>query len=414
MDTNNIIKDQGANWEYLPDTDTLLMYFGRKDLLELSKCCKRYRNHLESRVLESLNLDAWVYDNMEIYDELREDYKIVKVLEFLKNDLGSKLKFVKKFGLNCEVDRSFAEVFVKLLPNIKTLSLYGFTEYGCCLGEGLISILEGIENLENVNLYDINDTIDHYSIKNKIFSRSLKSLYINYYFGSSSYDGELLIYNTIDTSYTNLYSLTIVSNRMLQNLSSGISGLQEVDIIIFEGLNESNFAKFLKSNTQLRKLSIRFEHYNEEIVKTVLTSKYLEYLCIYFGDSEGIQVNNLPSNYSIKYLKIFYGVPTPLTLQLLNACKILETLDLKSYNSLQHLDWSKIERKVNILKLGNDSFTLSALGTLEDINYLRLFSIIHFEPNAYTNDCVNKDIISKLNNYKLITIISQSCKLKLI
>jgi hypothetical protein len=201
---------------------------------------------------------------------------------------------------------------------------------------------------------------------------------------------------------------------MLQNLTSEISNLHEVDIVIFEDFNEWNFAKFLNSNPQVRKMSIRFERYNENVVKFVLSSEYLEYLYIYFGDSERTHANNLPSNYSIKYLRIFYGVPTPLTLQFINTCKNLEILDLKSYNSLQHLDWLKLNQRINILKLSNDFFTLSALGALEDINDLRLFKIIHFVPSAYTKDYVNKDIISKLSNYKLITIISKSCKLKLI
>jgi hypothetical protein len=62
--------NRGYRWEYLPDTNTLLKYLNRKDLMELSKCCKRYRKQLEHRVLEKSALETSIRNKRELYYEL--------------------------------------------------------------------------------------------------------------------------------------------------------------------------------------------------------------------------------------------------------------------------------------------------------------------------------------------------------
>ncbi|KXN67110.1 hypothetical protein CONCODRAFT_10879, partial [Conidiobolus coronatus NRRL 28638] len=294
---NNLHKEnQTASWEYIPDTDTLLRYLDRESLVELSKCCKRYRNQLEHRVLEKLHLDTWCINNSKIYAYLTESCKLEKVLEFLKIDLGSKLKFVKIFKLDCEVDCCFAEKFINLLPNVKTLELFGVDEYDCCLGKGLATILKSMDHLEHVKLYSIDDTICNYTNNKRIFPISLKSLdiYREFYFKDD--DDKTLIYESIDASYINLYYLTIASNRMLKNLTCGMPNLQEIDIQDIEGLDMSILVEFLIANPQIRKLNTSFENYSEEVLKAILSSKCLEYWYISDGNWEEIEINNLPSN----------------------------------------------------------------------------------------------------------------------
>jgi hypothetical protein len=63
-------------------------------LIELSKCCKRYRSQLERRVLEKLDLEIWFREKQVKYHQKYWEFK--KVLEFLKADIGIKLKFVKE------------------------------------------------------------------------------------------------------------------------------------------------------------------------------------------------------------------------------------------------------------------------------------------------------------------------------
>ncbi|KXN67111.1 hypothetical protein CONCODRAFT_10880, partial [Conidiobolus coronatus NRRL 28638] len=63
MDINQVDKDKAVSWRYLPDTATLLQYLNRIDLIELSKCCKRYRSQLETQVLEKLDIYNWCENN---------------------------------------------------------------------------------------------------------------------------------------------------------------------------------------------------------------------------------------------------------------------------------------------------------------------------------------------------------------
>ncbi|KXN67107.1 hypothetical protein CONCODRAFT_10876 [Conidiobolus coronatus NRRL 28638] len=138
---------------------------------------------------------------------------------------------------------------------------------------------------------------------------------------------------------------------MLKNLACGMPNLQEVKIDQIEYLDASKLVAFLKANPQIRKLkTVGLEYFNEEVFKTILSSKCIvDWNIINYSDEE-IEASNLPSNYSIKYLEINYDVPAPLTLKIINSCKNLKTLNLKKYMNKEHLHWSKIERRVNILK----------------------------------------------------------------
>ncbi|KXN69924.1 hypothetical protein CONCODRAFT_7625, partial [Conidiobolus coronatus NRRL 28638] len=330
MDIKQNNESQAVSWEYIPDTDTLLHYLDRKSLIELSKCCKRYRNKLECRVLENLSLETWERNNWEICEELIESENIKKVLEFLETDLGIKLKFVKRFTLYCEVNCGFADIFVKLLPNIKTLNLIdGLSYKHIFLGEGLATILKSMKCLEHVYLANI-DKIEYKEIKNQYFPKSIKSLKITYYSPPIYNEDELAIHNTIDSSYINLFSLTISSNRMLKNLACGMQNLHEVEIEEIEHLDAPKLVTFLKANPQIRKLkTVCLNYFNDEIFKTILSSKSIVHWNIKNYNDEEIEASNLPSNYSIKYLEISPSVPDLLALQFIYSCKGLDTLDYR-------------------------------------------------------------------------------------
>ncbi|KXN65709.1 hypothetical protein CONCODRAFT_12625, partial [Conidiobolus coronatus NRRL 28638] len=84
MDTKQIKENQAITWEYIAGPDTLLEYLGRKELIELSKCCKRYRNQLMSRVFENLSLETWERNNKEFYYELKKSRRFEGALDSLK------------------------------------------------------------------------------------------------------------------------------------------------------------------------------------------------------------------------------------------------------------------------------------------------------------------------------------------
>ncbi|KXN67121.1 hypothetical protein CONCODRAFT_10891 [Conidiobolus coronatus NRRL 28638] len=198
---------------------------------------------------------------------------------------------------------------------------------------------------------------------------------------------------------------------MFQNLSSGMPNLKEVKIKEGFTMDQSKLVAFLIANRQIKKLCTDQLRYNDEILNTVLSSKHLEYWDIYDWNWRDVEVNTLQSNYSIKYLIIDSAMPAPLTLQLINACKILETLELEINQETKDLDWSKLKQKINNLNLTYSRYTTNII---REINALRIFNSIHIQPNIYTRDHVNKYINFKLNNYMLVPSLSKACTLKLI
>jgi hypothetical protein len=402
-----------VSWEHLPGAATIFQYLGRADLIELSICCKRYRNQLERNILETLDISTWIINNKEIYKELRDSKNYIVILEYLKTDLGSKLKYAEKFALNCYFDCQFVEIFVNLLPNIKTLRLYDIYNQDYSQSshweKSLVALLKSMYFLEHVILEDYWEwTINNCDIK-QIFSKSLKSLiiYSDYYY-EDDYDS-LRIFDTIDISYANLCSLSIVSNKMLQNLSSGISSLQEVWIEDIFNLNSCKFVKFLKANPQLSKITTNLNEYSEEILINILSLKYLEYWNIINGNWEELEINGLPLNYSIKYLSISsYEMPASLSLKFINSCKVLETLE--PGHSFNKVDLSKLEHRINKLKISCSYFIDNSI----EIDVSRLFNQICFKRYCSIEELFDKYKIDKFVNYKLVPSISNSCTLKLI
>ncbi|KXN66742.1 hypothetical protein CONCODRAFT_11352 [Conidiobolus coronatus NRRL 28638] len=161
---------------------------------------------------------------------------------------------------------------------------------------------------------------------------------------------------------------------MLQNLSFGMPNLQEVEIRAVDTLDQSKILEFLKANPQLKKLNTEYIEHNEEILKTILSYQLLEHLSINDTDWEGIEVNDLPPNYSIKYLQISDRMSTPLNLQLINACKSIKTLELETNQEFKDLDLSKLERRINNPKLIFNHYTTNII---KEIDVLSLFGSVH-------------------------------------
>ncbi|KXN67108.1 hypothetical protein CONCODRAFT_80276 [Conidiobolus coronatus NRRL 28638] len=262
-----------------------------------------------------------------------------------------------------------------------------------------------MEHLKSVEFINVLKTIGSINSKTIIFPKMLKSLKIINHEDKYKYSG-LTIYDTIDPSYINLISLTVVSNRMIQNLAFGIPSLQDVEIEEIDNLDTSKLVAFLKANPQIKKLSIRLRSYKKVILECILYSKNLEHLCINHGYWRGIEVNNHQSNYSIKYLKIYgENLPAPTNFQLISACKNLETLDI-DYGCFEKLDLLKFKKKINVLKLSVNSLPRSAI---KKIDTSRLFNKVHL----YTVN-PNGEFIYQFNFYKLILLISEAFIFELI
>jgi hypothetical protein len=412
MSIERFNQTQEFSWEHLPDKITLVQYLGRDDLIELSKCCKYYRNQLERQVLEKLSLSTWIGKNMDTYIELTESNDYKKALKYMENDLGSKLKFVKKITLDCEIDHPFAKKIVELLPNLKTLRFYENHE-GCCNNSeiSLITILKGMKKLEHAEFRYYWEPLDQIYANKQIFPKSLKSLKIFNYGHYSNYDDSLRIYDRLDANYTNLYSLSIVSNRMIHNLAFGMPKLKQVDIEDMLDLDTSKLVEFLKANPQLKKLNTNFKQINEEILNSILSSKCLEYWHINSTYWKERKIDCLPSNFSIKYLKIDRSLSNHLATLFIQACNSLERLELKYYSNLRAFTGSNLERSINTLKLTYSHFTPS---DIKEIDSSKLFKQVNFELHIPIEKFIDEYNIDKLKNYRFIPSISNYCTLKLI
>ncbi|KXN66735.1 hypothetical protein CONCODRAFT_11344 [Conidiobolus coronatus NRRL 28638] len=191
--------------------------------------------------------------------------------------------------------------------------------------------------------------------------------------------------------------------------------LREVEIKEFYILKGSNIVAFLKANPQLEKLTTNFMNYNEEILKIILSFKNLKYWNICYGSWEGIKAYNLPSNYSIKFLKLHASMPATLAFKFINACKALETLDLERHK-LHEFNWSTFDRRIPILKICHNIFKSKNINrkAIKAIDDSRKFNAIHTEREYIVIEFIEKYGMNTLNNYKYIPSNTQSYIFKLI
>jgi hypothetical protein len=413
MDIKKLNEDQGSCWEYVPDINTLLEYLGRKDLVELSKCCKRYRKQLEPKVLEKLTLSTWRGKNLEVYFELKDSKNIKKTLKYIKTDLGTKIKFVKKFTLDCDIDYHFAKKFVKLLPNIKTLRFNENHEMSCDIARSIIAVLKGMKRLEHAEFNYYWAPLRNYYHRKQIFPNSLKSLKVcnNKFYFSNENSLDLKLYDKIDSKYNNLNFISITSNIMLQNLSFGMPSLQKAAVLNFELFDKSKLCAFLKANPQLKIIDTKTDHINEELIKTILASKSLESWYISSGNWNETTVKILSSNYSIKHIIINNYIPASVVMKLANSCKLLEIFEFKHYSDINEIDWLKLERRVNILKLTYFNLTPSCF---KKIDSSRIFNTVRLKVRISIEKFIERFKVDKLENYIFIPLVSGSCILKLI
>jgi hypothetical protein len=190
-----------------------------------------------------------------------------------------------------------------------------------------------------------------------------------------------------------------------------MSNLQAVDIKA-EGLDNAKIVKFLKYNPQLKKLTI-CSCYNEQIFNIIFSYKYIEYLriCTESWRENVIEVGTLSSNHSIKFLTISRYTTDHLAFKLSNSCKNLKYFELENYRYLYNLDWSKLERRVNSLKLSECSLSNNVIS---EIDNSKLFNQIRIKLDDFSENFIDDYNINKLNNYKFTHSISTTFNLELI
>ncbi|KXN69919.1 hypothetical protein CONCODRAFT_7618 [Conidiobolus coronatus NRRL 28638] len=248
-----------VNWEILPESVTLLKYLNRADLIELSGCCKRYRNQFERIVLGNLNDSGYDIKRLDNYLFLGKNNNVDNFIFMLEDDLGNKVKYVKEFNFWGSLSRELARNIITLLPDINKLRFFYWCENESELG--LITLLNGLKHLKHVEFDIIDEDLPDIESNEQIFPKTLCSLKVNIANDAPYF---VPVFNTIDSSYTNLSLLSIVSNKMLTNLTHRIHNLREVEVINHWDLDDTKLLEFIKNNPQLTMLEINFKQINVE------------------------------------------------------------------------------------------------------------------------------------------------------
>ncbi|KXN69912.1 hypothetical protein CONCODRAFT_79093 [Conidiobolus coronatus NRRL 28638] len=412
MSTNKSALYKAANWQILPDISILCQYLSRNDLIELSETCKRIRKQFNSEILKKLNLSTYgsKFSIRERINSSNFDEILNSLLNLLEEDLKNKLHLVKEIAIHWPFNDQYASRIVSLFPSIAKFQFSGGFSYWSKIG--LLTILNGMRHLEHVELSFHGYVKPSFSSKDIPFSKSLKSIKIYNLEVTSELQS---ILDSIDSSYTNLTSLSITSNKMLQNLSIKMPNLKEVIILNNPSFDNSLILEFLKKNPQLAKLEIFFNQYTTELINAILSSKNLKYLviqeCI---DLEIESFDNYHVNDSIEKIELGPGSIAGLASLLINNCQNAKTIELREFVIVESdlFSLKVLNQRISTLKFDFCSFyraasCIQALDSLKNFNratFIECNSIDDYY-DYYEGDAdsfISEDIFSNLSNYELI------------
>ncbi|KXN69917.1 hypothetical protein CONCODRAFT_7616 [Conidiobolus coronatus NRRL 28638] len=401
VDESHSNDSQVVNWEYLPNTFKLCQYLNIRDLKELSITCKRYRNQFESKILEKLRLDRWAlfFADRKRFIKLNGEKALDHLTNLLKVDLESKYHLVKEITFCNAFHSQYAKKIANLFPHVVKLKFS--TDFKDEYYFGLLAILNGMKNLKHLEFFIYEYSTSCFNISDQPFSKSLKSLVVEV---EEVHSKCLSIFDTIDSSYTSLITLSITSNKMLSNLSTNMQNLKDIRICSNSELDEDLLLKFVKLNPQLTRLDARFIKYSKEIFTTILSLKHLSCFYIDFCLYEGHEISkDFPLNYSIKKLKFDRDTHQSIISLLIKNCKNLDSIEFYNYDfEKKHISiWDGLNRRINTLKFNYCYFDKYAI-YIQKLGALNLFSratIISYDNVVNIVEYLNLDT---LDSYRLI------------
>jgi hypothetical protein len=410
----NYSRSNVVNWGYLPDIATLTQYLNICDLRELSKTCKRHRNHLERKALEKLNLDRWKLDftDRENFIDLSTEKQLDFLLELLESDLKRKYHLVKEITFKYTFHDQYAKKIARLFPHISKLRFSTNFYSGSELG--LLTVLTGMKHLEYIEFLIDSYNPLKFNNTDKVFPGSLKSLIIDVDDVNSDF---LSIFNTIDSSYSNLTTLSVISNKALENLPINMPNLKDVRLCNNRNLDSKLILEFIKKNPQLDRLEARFITYSTELFDAILSSKYLSYFYIDYCLYEEFEISKrFTVNYSIKKLKFDRDTHHSIISLLIRNCQSLKYVEFCNYDfEEKHISiWNGINRTINTLKFSYCYFDrcVTYIQMLSDLNFFNRATFLSYYSAENTVEELNLD---NIDNYKLITNtseVSSSCIIK--
>ncbi|KXN66910.1 hypothetical protein CONCODRAFT_80355 [Conidiobolus coronatus NRRL 28638] len=298
----------------------------------------------------------------------------------------------------------------KLFGNINRVSLFeGCSEFAL---KSLIPILSDLRNLKHIKLHLKFNTIKHHDmgLYYELFSK-LKTIDI---IGPWSYKSRFVPFSVINSDFTNLTNLTIISNKILNNLSTHMPNLIQVKFLaypVFE-FDKAKLKSFFNINPQLRRLIVSDEILNDEILKTIYSLKNLKYLEISRARDAQIP-QNLKGiiNESIQHIKICkYFQPGDLEL-FLNSCTNLKIVEI---DNIQHFSDFEInltsnnskDRLINLLILKRSTWEFKSTLPNSILKYFSRLKLMRWE-NASK---FNRKTLRSLNNWEFMRDYASDAK----
>jgi hypothetical protein len=417
MEINNnknqlILSNVGKTWEYLPDVVyNISQYLKKNDLIELSKVCKIYREQLRDEVFNSVVLLKRQTAVLRAYDNsLCRSEKFNLIAEELVLNLGRNISLVKEVKFLSLLPNYFIGKIFKLFSNINRVSiLEGCSEFGL---KSLIPILSELRNLKQIKLHLKFNTIKRHdlSLYYELFSK-LNTIDI---IGPWSYRPNFVPFSVINSDFTNLTDLTIISNTALSNLSAHMPRLIQVKLLaypVFE-YDKGKLKNFLNINPQLIRLVISDEVLNDEMLKTIYSLKRLRYLEIFRQRFTQIpqNLNNICSE-SIQHIKICrYFQPGDLKI-FLNSCKNLKIVEIDNIQHYSDFEIDLISKNskdifINLLILKRSSWEFRSTLPKSILKYFSKVRLMCWE-NASK---FNRRTLSKLNNWEFMKDYASDAK----
>jgi hypothetical protein len=376
----------GNNWVYLPEPSILSQYFNSSDLIELSKVCKKYRNQLKSRVLRSIIIPqdcGRLYDSGPSFSKYTFNY----IMDYMKRDLSNSTHLVKEVIFqHCLTIQLTKDIF-SLFPKISRITILNRSHSLKALAE----VLYDSNYLQHITLRANSKAYVSLSSKFGKFFKNFKSVKLIVF---PDVFNDILQFDIIDSSFSNLRYLTIANNTMLAKLSNGFPSLLFVEFTEHYLFEKAELLKFIMNNPQLKKLTIATDNLNYDVINSILNLNSLYELHLTKNTGYNIiDFTNCTENLSIKHLKYSGLIYNRVVIGIVKMCKNLEAFEMckSSYRSLAQ--FKKVEKLIEIYALSiscsdNACNISSFISKLAKINKIKLI-----------NGCKLGEIVDELQKY---------------
>jgi hypothetical protein len=367
-------KTENKAWGYFPNVKVLSLYLKHNEVIELSKVCKNYRTQLKLLVFSKITIGD-IRNIIPSFDfEQPENYNVFKsIISQLKINFLGYYNNVKEVEFIIGFSNEFAVNFFRLFPKISKITIIKSKgEYSL---KNLIKILYRHKYLKHI---DLDCNFVNFKPKNAHlnydFFNQLKTIRLEV---PSEVIHSDLPFDVIDSSFSNLESLSVINNHMLYNISNGLSSLVNIELSSEYIFEDRILIKFIDNSEQLKKLSISTKQMSQAVIDSILGSKVIEHLSIkMYHNLSTIELNSLVKNYSIKILTVERSNYVFNPVKIVEACENISALELISFYDISfwQTHWNSYTGKLSTIvfnSLNHSALISSVIPNIKNVNKIK-------------------------------------------